>query len=272
MVSMVFRKTMKGLTGILGVGAVALGMSGQVSGREIKIMNTTSNTSIGVSTLYCKNISGASEGYDESDLFFNPPFPPSLEVFTEVGGYRLGVDARPVDTSGWDFVLGVLGNVTCDNTLKFKVTDTADLENKYVYTFDIANPSTIYHIPKDGSIYNIDLPDLVAAKSVEEYAFWRLGLQDYIPGDANLDGIVDDKDASILGLNWQMPSGAEWINGDFNDDYAVNDKDAAILAAHYGQSVESVESAGTNIPEPSTLELLIGLGIGGGLGFSRRKR
>jgi hypothetical protein len=51
-------------------------------------------------------------------------------------------------------------------------------------------------------------------------------------GDANLDGVVDDKDASILGRHWQMLQGATWLDGDFNGDHNVNDADAAIFAAH----------------------------------------
>ena len=72
-------------------------------------------------------------------------------------------------------------------------------------------------------------------------------------GDANLDRIVDDKDASILGKNWKVATGATWFMGDFNADGAVNDKDAAIMAAHWG---ESLPTAG--VPEPSTVVLLLG--------------
>ncbi|MCX7427377.1 MAG: hypothetical protein NTW96_17320 [Planctomycetia bacterium] len=42
-------------------------------------------------------------------------------------------------------------------------------------------------------------------------------------GDANLDRVVDDKDASILGKNWQVATGATWFMGDFNTDGAVNE-------------------------------------------------
>ena len=74
-----------------------------------------------------------------------------------------------------------------------------------------------------------------------------------LDGDANLDRIVDDKDASILGANWMVATGATWFMGDFNGDGAVNDKDAAIMAAHYGQSLPDP----TSVPEPSTIALLL---------------
>lgn len=87
-----------------------------------------------------------------------------------------------------------------------------------------------------------------------------------LPGDANLDGAVNDTDASILGSNWQLQSGAIWAMGDFNGDQKVNDQDAAIMAAHWtaGGGAEG------SVPEPSTLALL--LGILASLACMRRKR
>ena len=70
-------------------------------------------------------------------------------------------------------------------------------------------------------------------------------------GDANADGVVDDKDASILGSHWQQ-GGAGWLDGDFNGDGNVNDADAAILAAHWH---EGMGEGTPNVPEPSTLAL-----------------
>ena len=72
-----------------------------------------------------------------------------------------------------------------------------------------------------------------------------------IPGDANRDRVVDDKDAAILAAHWQQPGG--WGDGDFNEDGVVNDKDASILAAHWHETSE-----GTAVPEPGTLVLLAG--------------
>ncbi|MCX7429237.1 MAG: PEP-CTERM sorting domain-containing protein [Planctomycetia bacterium] len=70
-------------------------------------------------------------------------------------------------------------------------------------------------------------------------------------GDANADGVVDDKDASILGANW-MAGGAMWGMGDFNGDHMVNDKDAAIMAAHW-----TAGGFGGTVPEPGTVVLLL---------------
>jgi hypothetical protein len=71
-------------------------------------------------------------------------------------------------------------------------------------------------------------------------------------GDANIDGAVNDLDASILGANWQLGAGATWGMGDFNGDHMVNDKDAAIMAAHW-----TAGGGGGSVPEPGTVVLLL---------------
>jgi hypothetical protein len=84
-------------------------------------------------------------------------------------------------------------------------------------------------------------------------------------GDANADGVVDDEDASILGKNWLVGSGATWGMGDFNGDYKVNDADAAIMAAHWTAS-----GSEGSVPEPGTVVLLISAAIA--LWFRRRRQ
>jgi hypothetical protein len=75
-----------------------------------------------------------------------------------------------------------------------------------------------------------------------------------IPGDANEDDIVNDKDASILAAHWQTGPGANWGDGDFNNDGFVNDEDAAILAAHWLKTGENYGA----VPEPTTVVMLLG--------------
>ena len=100
------------------------------------------------------------------------------------------------------------------------------------------------------------------------YSGNNIALLSRILGDANDDGEVDDMDASILGANWLVPSGATWADGDFNGDGKVNDRDAAILAAHWGAT-----SGGDGaVPEPSMLMLLVGLAIGAWIVRRRRTR
>jgi T5SS/PEP-CTERM-associated repeat protein len=87
-----------------------------------------------------------------------------------------------------------------------------------------------------------------------------------IPGDANDDGVVDDKDASILGAHWLQSVSGGFGDGDFNYDGHVNDADAAILAAHWGEGMGEAE-----VPEPGSLRLLAGMVLMGAVYLRRRK-
>jgi hypothetical protein len=58
--------------------------------------------------------------------------------------------------------------------------------------------------------------------------------EDFIPGDANGDGMVDVGDLGILAANYGGTH-KTWPLGDFNKDGSVDVGDLGILAAHYGQ-------------------------------------
>lgn len=84
-------------------------------------------------------------------------------------------------------------------------------------------------------------------------------------GDANLDGVVNVLDLSILGVYWGM-SGATWMQGDFTRDGVVDVLDLSVLAANwqavaaganvtFEQALSSVSGGGA-IPEPASLALL----------------
>ena len=77
-----------------------------------------------------------------------------------------------------------------------------------------------------------------------------------IPGDANLDGTVDNLDADVLASNWQKSANAAWTDGDFNVSGTVDDADATILAANWGETALPAAS----VPEPGTLAMLL-LGV-----------
>jgi len=72
-----------------------------------------------------------------------------------------------------------------------------------------------------------------------------------IPGDANLDDVVNLADFTILKANYGV-SPAEWTDGDFNDDDIVNLADFTIQKAHYGES----RSTSSLLPEPATISVL----------------
>jgi len=74
-----------------------------------------------------------------------------------------------------------------------------------------------------------------------------------IPGDANLDDIVNLADFTILKAHFGQ-SPAEWTDGDFNDDNVVNLADFTIQKAHFGES----RSTSSAVPEPATALLVFG--------------
>jgi hypothetical protein len=104
-------------------------------------------------------------------------------------------------------------------------------------------------------------------------------------GDANLDGVVNDDDVTIVGATYApgVPQ-ASWALGDFDYNGFVDDDDVTLLGAFYDPAAAplvsppaepgaSVSSGLAAVPEPSTLVLLMiaagGLGV---LALGERKK
>ncbi|RIK79046.1 MAG: hypothetical protein DCC68_13855 [Planctomycetota bacterium] len=83
-----------------------------------------------------------------------------------------------------------------------------------------------------------------------------------MPGDIDLSGTVDRRDAALLSQNFGLEAGADWFAGDFDGDGATTLLDLAILQAHLDPIAAPV--AGDRIaavPEPSAA-LLVASGFG----------
>ncbi|MEQ9453707.1 MAG: hypothetical protein RLN76_03825 [Phycisphaeraceae bacterium] len=78
-----------------------------------------------------------------------------------------------------------------------------------------------------------------------------------LPGDANLDGVVDLIDLSILASGFEGTG--TWVDGNFNGDGAIDLIDLSLLATNFGEDVNG-------LPEPGAM-MLLGLGA---LGLRRR--
>ena len=84
-----------------------------------------------------------------------------------------------------------------------------------------------------------------------------------MPGDANVDGVVNDDDLSVVLANWTGAggSGGSWRTGDFDGDGGVSEDDLSLLLANW-------RATNAAIPEPATGSLL-GMGM---LMWLRRER
>jgi autotransporter-associated beta strand protein len=107
-----------------------------------------------------------------------------------------------------------------------------------------------------------------------------------IPGDSNLDFIVNSPDLSIVGANYLQANVGDWYKGDFNYDGLVNDLDAQILgsgwdpgttpptnpelASQYGQTFANAfyDGLAHPVPEPSGVVMV---GTAAGLLAVRRR-
>ena len=86
-------------------------------------------------------------------------------------------------------------------------------------------------------------------------------------GDANLDGITNIGDFSILGTNFN--TSGRWDNGDFNFDGTVGIGDFSLLASNYNQSAPAAGARAGAVPEPAAFGV-----IGGAMALlaARRRR
>jgi hypothetical protein len=82
-------------------------------------------------------------------------------------------------------------------------------------------------------------------------------------GDANLDGVVNDDDVTIVGATYApgVPQ-PHWTFGDFDYDGFVDDDDVTLLGAFYDLSAAPLVNGGVAsgevaaVPEPASLVLL----------------
>ena len=81
-------------------------------------------------------------------------------------------------------------------------------------------------------------------------------ITEYVPGDANEDGKVNEADASIIAQNW-LTSNASWQDGDFNFDHVVNEVDATMMAANWFTA-----GVGATVPEPAMIYYVFMLSLG----------
>ena len=108
-----------------------------------------------------------------------------------VDGNKLSTDARPIDTSGWDFYGRIKGTVTgIDNYFRYKVQDTTDLSGKVVSMYDINNPVWGRHdLVMDGMWHSIPYSANLSGSNTE-YAHMRLDVGPETPEPGTIAMLV----------------------------------------------------------------------------------
>ena len=201
-------------------------------------------------------------------LAYDPSTPTSWAGSAGLG--TAGTDYDPVSLSSHTWSEG---NPSGGTTLTFSLTPHAGLTLKDLvdqWSGDQANNAGVVIIGPDLTEANNKsfsqfssnqdvTPSLRPKLTIEYSAGVRVG-------DANLDGVVDDRDLSLLLANWGQdvtgePDGG-WGKGEFNGIAPVQDADLSLLLANW-------TGTGAAVPEPATLMLL---GVGGAALIRRRSR
>ena len=100
---------------------------------------------------------------------------------------------------------------------------------------------------------------------------------DTLPGDANLDGVVNAPDLNALGGNWQQDVDS-WASGDFNGDGAANASDLNIVGGNWQRTSAdwqatlggAAAASAAAVPEPAGMTTILVSLLG--LALVRRKK
>ena len=79
-----------------------------------------------------------------------------------------------------------------------------------------------------------------------------LSLVQAIPGDTNIDGVVDFADFLIFANNFGQPSFNGWLDGDFSGHGIIAFSDFLQLTENFGRTGFSTPAAAAAVPEPAT--------------------
>ena len=166
----------------------------------------------------------------------------------DVGAYVYDPSGNPgwQVTSGFKDPVGFPSGSPCD----FNGDDACDLGDldELMYT-GLGGDDPTYDL--DGSGGTIDLADRDAW--LTQAGSENIG-EPYVPGDADLSGMVNSFDLNTLGGNWDQTNLSSWADADFNGDGAATASD---LNAIGGNWQHGVLAAGAAVPEPSTFHLLM---------------
>lgn len=180
------------------------------------------------------------------DVLLNADDPDSL---TDNSTFDWYTSEQSPSFSGLDVAVGVTLNQPATPDFSGDgAFNTMDLDLLFD-EIDAGNNDASFDLTSDGSVDVDDVSDwLSQVGTVKGYS------DTILPGDIDLNGIVDAADLNVVGLNWQSTTPAGWSQGDFNNDEIVDASDLNDLALNWRSDITGLAAA---VPEPSGLSLLL---------------
>ena len=185
----------------------------------------------------------------EAGEFGGPNFDIEVEVWTPQGGSNNGTPLGLLLTKGTQYTLAA-HNLGDGNVVVYLDGQTAADD---AWKFE-ALGGTVERI---GNVGNVSVGLGLSSALLHDVSV-GLPIGQQLTGDANLDGVVNDADLSLLLANWNQdatgdPDGG-WGRGEFNATAPVDDADLSLLLSNW-------TGAGV-VPEPATISILAAMAVG----------
>lgn len=173
----------------------------------------------------------------------------------EIGGLTPGTEHDQLSSTGTVNLGGILDVLALD-------------VGSYTPTggdrFEIINSTSAIN----GAFNSVNFPDILGARSVTwlpvDYAtdpnkvFLEIATVDFLAGDFDENGMVDNADLAKWEAGFGMSAGATHMDGDADGDFDVDGFDLLAWQRQYGIGVSPFSAVATPIPEPSSLVMMLG--------------
>ena len=132
--------------------------------------------------------------------------------------------------SNTEFSAGIVGDLTGDG-----IVDVHDIDT---LTIAVASGRTqsAYDITGDGTVDAADISQLATTIGI-------------LPGDANLDGIINANDLNAVGRHWLQSNCVDWSRGEFTGDGIVDVADLKVIGLRWLQAA-TPRAATAALPPP----------------------